>query len=459
MAKDPAAPSASTMIEQGQMNSSPPDTDRPSRENRQPPVHRSSRSIMIYIAVEILKVFLLTFVTFELIYGSIVAIQVIRDYSFGLVMILPILKSTFAYELYIAIPVGLLFATSLVYGRLVADREISAFRSLGFSNLELAATPAVLGIVLSIVCFFINGWSVPEARKAKENVDSLILGQLQYLGEGWNKKLSLGKRSSNTLLIKNYKGTRLNDIIVVIEDAEEFDWKGIGEVTSRSFPFVLRARQGDVMTDAKEGSGIFLELRDVTVLIDQGFIDKGAEDGPQGNFMHRFHLARYRLGIRPKEKSGVPKAKELTHPELLAIIQEKNQALEEALLPPVDQTKAGDARNGYRRGTKELHRRITFSIVCLAFALMSVMVALTLDSTNRFTPFFVSVVVSFLVFFPLEEVGSKLVDNNGSAWFFVHIGIYTLAAMTVIMWLRLEKRWPMYWPRRRKARRANSEGD
>ena len=89
---------------------------------------------------------------------------------------------------------------------------------------------------------------------------------------------------------------------------------------------------------------------------------------------------------------------------------------------------------------------------------MAVMVALTLNSTNRFTPFFVSVVSCCLVFFPLEEVGTKLAFNKGSAWLLVHLGVYTLLVLSALMWLRLEKRWPMYWPRKRAVRRASSEG-
>ena len=384
---------------------------------------------MSYIAMEIFKVFLLTFITFEVIYGAIVAIQVIRDYGMGLVMIIPILKSTFAYELYFAIPVGLLFATSLVFGRMVADREIAAFRSLGFSNLELAATPVLLGLVLSVVCFFVNGWSVPEARKIKSNADQFILDQLQYLGEGWNKKIPLGKRSNNTLLIKNYNGTQLNDIFVFIEDPEKLDWKGFGQVSSLSFPFVLHARQGEVLAEEND-VGVSLELRDVRIFVDQGFIDKSADDEPHGNFMNRFHMARYRLGIQTGSRKGKGKVKEYTNPELAELAREKQIELELAESPPVDQAAAEGAATWVRKCSTEFHRRLTFSLACLAFAIMAVMVALTLNSTNRFTPFFVSVVSCCLVFFVLSA----------------------------LMWLRLEKRWPMYWPRKRAVRRASSEG-
>ena len=50
-----------------------------------------------------------------------------------------------------SLPVAVLFATSVVYGRLSADNEIIACRAGGLSHLSLCLPAAVLGLVVPLV--------------------------------------------------------------------------------------------------------------------------------------------------------------------------------------------------------------------------------------------------------------------------------------------------------------------
>lgn len=419
----------------------------PSRAPRPTLRPRPSRAVFRYLSGEILKIFLLTFTCFEVIYGAIVAIKAVREYSFDLFMIVPILKSTFAYELYFAIPVALLFATALVFGRLVADQEVAAFRSLGFSNLQLLQAPLALGLLLCVSCYFINGYLVPDAKKQIGNADQLILSQMQYLGEGWNKKFVLGRRSGNTLLIKYYNKSRLQHLIMYIENPSKLQLKGFEGYEATSFPFVLYARRGEVLEADEGGPGLFLELRDVNIYFDQDLIDKAKPGEPGGNLLNRVRISRMTVPLQP-EASDRDKLKYMINPTLMR----EFDRLERVIANSEDEKEVGKARARLRKANAENQRRLAFSLICLTFPLAVALIALSLNSSNRFTPFFVGVLTSCLIFFPLEEIGATLSFRLGAAWFFLHLGNFALLLLATVLWLRLEKRRPVYWPRR--ARKA-----
>lgn len=68
-------------------------------------------------------------------------------------------------SLVFTLPWGFLVAVILVFGRLSADQEINSLRSAGLSLYRIAAPVLLLGLALSIFCFWINATVSPRSKK------------------------------------------------------------------------------------------------------------------------------------------------------------------------------------------------------------------------------------------------------------------------------------------------------
>ncbi len=67
-------------------------------------------------------------------------------------------------QMWILLPLSLLIATLLTYGRLSAANEILAVRMAGIHPANAIMPAIVLGLILTGVCVFINGSVAPQAR-------------------------------------------------------------------------------------------------------------------------------------------------------------------------------------------------------------------------------------------------------------------------------------------------------
>lgn len=74
------------------------------------------------------------------------------------------------------IPVGILVATMLVFGRMSANNEITAMRACGVSILQIISPLIILAFVLSCFCLFLQLKIAPEyVEKAKKLVTKIAL--------------------------------------------------------------------------------------------------------------------------------------------------------------------------------------------------------------------------------------------------------------------------------------------
>lgn len=437
---------------------------------RRVPRRRLPRILSVYVGTEILKVFLLVFFILEIIHGSTLTIKGVRDFGFDLILLLPVLWISFAYALYHAIPIALLFGTSLVFGRLVADREITAFRGFGLSYGELLIAPATIGVVFSLIGFVVNGYVVPQQRFAWRNIGNIVLDQLQHLGDGWNKKITLGR--ANTIHIGHYAGRKLYNISIYAEKPEQFEIRGVDPEESEpgaagdeldfiSFPFILHAQVGEVINSldtavADGDSRVYFELRGISGFFDPGLISRK----DRADFLNPFILDRFRIPIGREDRDR-NHPKDMINPvlrEKIGKFRGEVLALEQRLRDGEDVGEELErSRDRYLRFWSEYHRRLTFAAISFIFSITAALLAFRLNSTNRLLPFFVSVVVNCVIFFPLEVFGNKLGRTLGAPWFFAQLGNVALLALALVVYLGLEHRLRPGPHRRSRVRRARGE--
>ena len=140
---------------------------------------RLQRSILLDLgAVFTLALILVTAVLF-----AGLSLQMMgQTQGLGFEFLLALLPSLLPTAVAHAAPFAFLLSVALVYGRIVADHEWTAYRASGIHPLTVAMPALALGAVLSVGSLFAIGWFVPAAAQAvrmqRRNFVDLFLGQI-----------------------------------------------------------------------------------------------------------------------------------------------------------------------------------------------------------------------------------------------------------------------------------------
>ena len=122
-----------------------------------------------YVSGEVLRAFLLAVLTMTIIFVLfMVAAEAMRSKLLGpkdVAKLIPyVVPSTLPYT----IPVSLLFAVTVVYGRIAGDNEIIAVKSAGMSVMTVIWPTLILATIMSGTLFHLSrGWIPESAHNAK----------------------------------------------------------------------------------------------------------------------------------------------------------------------------------------------------------------------------------------------------------------------------------------------------
>jgi len=395
---------------------------------------RFSKRLQIYIFWEIMKMLVLIFAGFQVVLGSVFSIKVVRDYGVDMGILLPLIVPALAASLNAALPVSLLFATTLVYGRLTAEREIAALKSFGFSYAELAFLPTAVGASLTVVVLFLNFYVIPDLRFTRDNLGGLILERLRYLGEGWNQSFTLGDR--HTLWIEHYDGSRLKGIFIASEASGPLGVEGVDrEIGYIAYPLVIYAEEGEVVTGPEEGDeALYIELRNISIFLDSEYLNSKVKT----DFKQQVFLGTKRLPVVVKESNK--SCKELPLPALLRKIAQTRQEWEELRARGLPERGLTNEGRAYFAAATEIYRRINLAFMALTFPLAGVCIALFLNSPNRLLPVFTSLMVVPPIFYVLEMWGSSYAYSGQLIPFTEMVGTLGLLVFAAGFFLILRKR-------------------
>ena len=386
-----------------------------------------------HIVLEILKTFLFSLLVLELSYSLLVSILAAGKYDIDLPLALPVMWYAATAMLSDSIPLALMFSTSLVYGRLVADREIMAARSFGISN-------------------FITGHLGPLMKHKRNDVGSLLIDQFRALGKGQNRDFRFGNLN---LWIMEHEGRSLRGVFVgprADADTDEIlSQEKIDKLALVSYPYCLYAGEGTILfpdelrfrrasaesplaarapaqpADGALAGHIIIELRDVSI-----FYSSELHPGGSNSFFQRMHLDELNISFDPASKARrARRGKELGNGAL-------GREIRAARDGPAGRPPAGAGAKALERLQFEYHGRIARMLSCGLFALLGVAIALYLNSGNRLLPFFVSCGVLPAVFYGGTVVFQVAVHNGALPLGVGHVpAVILLGALGWGLW-RLE---------------------
>ena len=191
------------------------------------------KTLHLYLVRQVLATMLMTVAvfTFVLLLGNllqeVLGLLFSRQATLG--AFLEALALLVPFVLVYALPMGLLTAALLTFGRFSADQELTAARAGGVSLVSLVTPLLLLSLALSGVCALINMELAPRSRVAYKRIlanvllaqPSAMLRENTFLQFDRNKNKGTREPASRVIVyVGKISGTNLTDVLVCELDAQ-----------------------------------------------------------------------------------------------------------------------------------------------------------------------------------------------------------------------------------------------
>src|SRR5205085_7669125 len=123
-----------------------------------------------YIFKDLLRIFLLTSAALAGIMSFAGLLRPLTEHGLDAAQCAKMLSYFMPAMTAYSLPVAALFATTMVYGRLSADNELTACRAAGISLLSVAVRAVLLGSLVVLVSFLFLSFVVPAFTLKAEKV-------------------------------------------------------------------------------------------------------------------------------------------------------------------------------------------------------------------------------------------------------------------------------------------------
>ena len=137
-----------------------------------------SKTLFWYLLRDLLRIFIVTSGTLAGIMSFGALLKPLTQHGLGLGQVGQILSYFSPAMTTYSLPIAALFATTIVYGRLSADNELTACRASGISNLAMTWPAILLGLLVALVSLLFLSFIVPVFTLKVEKVIYSNIAQL-----------------------------------------------------------------------------------------------------------------------------------------------------------------------------------------------------------------------------------------------------------------------------------------
>lgn len=275
--------------------------------------------------------------TFLLLIGSVLndVFELVASGRASLVLIGKALLLLIPFVLAFSLPVGLLTATLLLFGRMSADHELTALKASGISPLRLATPVLSFAVVMALVCAAFNLQLSPAARVAFKGLRDSVLRTkgTTLLSDG--RFIELGSRV--TLYAQKVSGPRMSGVLIY----GTTNWVTGGR-TNLVRNLDVYAPEAELLFDAQQRP---FRLKLLRV---QGLYLSGSEWQPLFLDEYLYDIPEFRGNAQQAARIT-----DMTLPELLA--ERRRVGRDGGPVTPI---------------TVQIHRNVSFSFACLGFAMV-----------------------------------------------------------------------------------------
>ncbi|GIW87314.1 MAG: permease [Isosphaeraceae bacterium] len=364
-----------------------------------------------YVMGQVLRAFLMALVAITAIFSLFVVMAEATRQGLAPQEVVAVLPYLVPGSLTYTVPVALLFAVSVVYGRIAADNEVMAIKAAGLSVWTVLNPSLLLGLALSAALFALSSEVIPRANNAFRRI---IFGSLE---DGFFRYLKKERELNNPRLpfyiqVRDIRGRTLIEPLFKHRAASPPNPPG-------TFDLTVRARAATIDFDLEN------QIATVT-LVDAE--TTGQSERPFLFWMNGRRVLQYPF---PKPPDGPDKrVQEMTGRELvqaqLGLIdkitnERKRQAITAALevaaglIPKINwgnireaHTQYGYWKQKYHEIETEKHVRIALAGSVLFFALLGAPVGILFAKRDFLSSFITCFIPIIVLYYPLVLAGINL---------------------------------------------------
>ena len=309
------------------------------------PARFTVKTLHAYLTRQVLGSLLMTVVvfTFVLLLGNVLKeiLALLVNHQASLLTVAEAIGLLIPFVLVFALPMGMLTATLLTFGRFSADHELTAARASGLSLLSLITPVLFLSLFLSGACALVNLQLAPQCRVAYRRL--LFKAGSEHLDTLLPARRFIRDFKPHTIYLGGVSGSEVRDVLIY-----EMDKAGSNVLSTTRAPRGTLSQATTLTTNRTiitTNKIIRLEL------FDAWYVDSKKDDRRP---VHFGTTPPYELVIQEKFEKQ-PALSDLTFAELC----EKRRDLESKGIAttPVD---------------VQMHSQIAFSFACLGFTLIGI---------------------------------------------------------------------------------------
>jgi lipopolysaccharide export LptBFGC system permease protein LptF len=339
----------------------------------------SSRILFRYILREQVKVFLLAVAAITLVMNFGALLIYIQEHPLPLGALLKILAYHTPVLFPWIVPLAVLIAVTLTYGRLASDNEILAIQLAGLHVFRPILPAVVMGLCTAVGLAWVGDQLVPWCRMKEYEVCRNECEQILVRMFETKTKLVGG---NYVLQCDSFDCQTLHEVSVRQRDPQT------GEVSA-----IYTARSATYSTD---GNNLTLDLKDITATDMVNGLDVGAESQRQSFPIQGVFLSD-------------PDYKVLSTLEMLREMKEKYGP---GAPPPVNKYEAKQREQRKRAIWIRIHRLYSLSLSALALALVGVPLGLLARQAHMLSAFFLGCLPVMLVYYPTFLMGESMASEG-----------------------------------------------